>query len=41
VRLAGTNVDAGREILRTSGLTIIPAENLADAADKIVGAVAH
>jgi succinyl-CoA synthetase beta subunit len=40
VRLAGTNVDAGREILRTSGLTIIPAENLADAADKIVSAVA-
>jgi succinyl-CoA synthetase beta subunit len=40
VRLAGTNVDAGREILRTSGLTIIPADNLADAADKIVGAVA-
>ena len=41
VRLAGTNVDAGREILRTSGLTIIPAENLADAADKIVSAVAQ
>jgi succinyl-CoA synthetase beta subunit len=40
VRLAGTNVDAGREILRTSGLTIIPADNLADAADKIVTAVA-
>ena len=40
VRLAGTNVDAGREILRTSGLAIIPAENLADAADKIVSAVA-
>ncbi|SAL66266.1 ADP-forming succinate--CoA ligase subunit beta [Caballeronia telluris] len=40
VRLAGTNVDAGRDILRTSGLTIIPAENLADAADKIVSAVA-
>jgi len=41
VRLAGTNVDAGREILRTSGLTIIAAENLADAADKIVSAVHH
>lgn len=40
VRLAGTNVDAGREILRSSGLAIIPAENLADAADKIVSAVA-
>lgn len=41
VRLAGTNVDAGREILRNSGLTIIPADNLADAADKIVSAVHH
>jgi succinyl-CoA synthetase beta subunit len=41
VRLAGTNVDAGREILRTSGLAIIPADNLADAADKIVRAVAQ
>jgi succinyl-CoA synthetase beta subunit len=41
VRLAGTNVDAGRDILRTSGLTIISAENLADAADKIVSAVHH
>jgi len=40
VRLAGTNVDAGREILSASGLTIIPADNLADAADKIVSAVA-
>ena len=36
-----TKGDAGREILRASGLAIIPAENLADAADKIVSAVAQ
>src|SRR5579872_827955 len=41
VRLEGTNVELGRKILSQSGLPIIPAENLADAADKIVGAVAH
>jgi malate-CoA ligase subunit beta len=38
VRLAGTNVDAGREILRASGLPIITADTLADAADKAVAA---
>ena len=39
VRLEGTNVEAGKEILSTSGLAIIPADNLADAASKIVAAV--
>jgi len=38
VRLAGTNVEKGKEILAKSGLNIIPADNLADAADKIVKA---
>ncbi|MBF0093822.1 MAG: ADP-forming succinate--CoA ligase subunit beta [Alphaproteobacteria bacterium] len=39
VRLAGTNVDLGKKILTESGLPIIPADNLADAAEKIVKAV--
>jgi succinyl-CoA synthetase beta subunit len=39
VRLEGTNVDQGREILANSGLQIIPATTLADAAEKIVKAV--
>jgi len=39
VRLQGTNVELGREILSESGLTIIPAETMAEAAEKIVGAV--
>lgn len=38
VRLEGTNVDKGKEILAKSGLNIIPADNLADAASKIVDA---
>ena len=36
VRLAGTNVELGKEILKKSDLKIIPANNLADAAKKIV-----
>ncbi len=36
VRLEGTNVELGKQILRDSGLAIIPADNLADAAQKIV-----
>ena len=36
VRLAGTNVELGKEILKKSDLKIIPANNLADAATKIV-----
>ncbi|HEY8194283.1 MAG TPA: ADP-forming succinate--CoA ligase subunit beta [Hyphomicrobium sp.] len=35
VRLEGTNVDLGKKILRESGLKIIPADDLADAAKKI------
>ena len=36
VRLAGTNVDLGKEILKKSKLKIISANNLSDAAKKIV-----
>ena len=39
VRLAGTNVDEGKKILSDSGLKIIPADDLDDAAVKIVNAV--
>ena len=36
VRLEGTNVDLGKKILAESGLAIIAADNLADAAQKVV-----
>ncbi|HZP98575.1 MAG TPA: ADP-forming succinate--CoA ligase subunit beta [Reyranella sp.] len=39
VRLEGTNVDLGKKILKESGLKIISADHLADAAQKIVQAV--
>ena len=39
VRLEGTNVELGKEILANSGLAITPANDLADAAEKIVSAV--
>ncbi len=39
VRLEGTNVDLGKEIIRNSGLNVIAADNLSDAAQKIVKAV--
>ncbi len=39
VRLEGTNVDLGKKIIKQSGLKIISADNLADAAEKIVKAV--
>jgi succinyl-CoA synthetase beta subunit len=39
VRLEGTNVDLGKKILRESGLNVIPADDLDDAAQKIVKAV--
>jgi succinyl-CoA synthetase beta subunit len=39
VRLEGTNVELGKKILKESGLKITSAENLADAAEKIVKAV--
>jgi succinyl-CoA synthetase beta subunit len=40
VRLEGTNVTAGKEILRQSGLAIIPADDLLDGAKKAVAAAA-
>jgi len=41
VRLEGTNVDKGRELLANSGLDIIAAEDLTDAAKKVVAAAAR
>jgi succinyl-CoA synthetase beta subunit len=41
VRLEGTNVDRGKEILANSGLPIISGEDLGDAAKKVVKAVAE
>ncbi len=38
VRLEGTNVELGKNILRESGLNITPGENMADAAEKVVKA---
>jgi succinyl-CoA synthetase beta subunit len=40
VRLEGTNVEKGKQLLNESGLTIIAADNLNDAAQKVVAAVA-
>ena len=40
VRMKGTNDEMGRQILKDSGLPIISADNMADAAQKIVAAVA-
>jgi succinyl-CoA synthetase beta subunit len=39
VRLEGTNVDLGKQILADSGLPIVSADDLADAAEKVVQAV--
>jgi succinyl-CoA synthetase beta subunit len=39
VRMQGTNVELGRKILADSGLPIISAETMAEAAERIVGAV--
>ena len=39
VRLEGTNVEEGKKIMAESGLSITPADNLADAATKIVVAI--
>ena len=39
VRLEGTNVEKGKEILANSGLAIVPADDLGDAAKKIVAEV--
>jgi succinyl-CoA synthetase beta subunit len=40
VRLAGTNAELGKKLLAESGLAIIPADTLADAAEKAVAAAA-
>jgi succinyl-CoA synthetase beta subunit len=40
VRLEGTNVEQGKSLLRESGLDLIAADDLADAARKVVAAVA-
>jgi|TARA_R110002072_G_scaffold3759_14_gene26870 succinyl-CoA synthetase beta subunit len=39
VRLEGTNVELGKKIMKESGLPIVSADNLADAAEKVVKAV--
>ena len=39
VRLEGTNVELGKEILKNSGVAVIPADDLGDAAQKIVAEV--
>jgi succinyl-CoA synthetase beta subunit len=38
VRLAGTNVEKGKQILAESGLKIIPADDMLDGAQKAVEA---
>jgi hypothetical protein len=37
--MKGTNEDLGKKILKDSGLPIISADNMADAAKKVVGAI--
>jgi len=37
--MKGTNEDLGKQILRDSGLPIISADNMAEAAEKVVAAV--
>ena len=39
VRLEGTNVAKGKDIINKSGLNVIAADNLSEAAKKIVSAV--
>ena len=39
VRLEGTNVEKGKQILAASGLAIVPADDLGDAAQKITDEV--
>jgi succinyl-CoA synthetase beta subunit len=41
VRLEGTNVEEGREILRRSGLAFLVADGMRDAAEKVVAAAAR
>ncbi len=39
VRLEGTNVEEGKRILRDSGLAVIPANDMKDAAEKVIAAL--
>jgi len=39
VRLEGTNVEEGRRVLATSGLSLTVGDGMADAAEKVVNAV--
>jgi succinyl-CoA synthetase beta subunit len=39
VRLEGTNVELGKEIIKDSGLNVVSADDLDDAAQKVVAAV--
>ena len=39
VRLEGTNVERGKELLKESGLELVPADDLGDAAKKVVAAL--
>jgi len=41
VRLEGTNVDAGKKLIEESGLAVIAADDLADAAQKVVAATTN
>jgi succinyl-CoA synthetase beta subunit len=41
VRLEGSNVEKGKQLLKESGLTLIAADDLADAAEKAVVAAAR
>lgn len=41
VRLEGTNVERGKEILKSSGMDIITADDLDDAASKAVKSIPH
>ena len=41
VRMKGTNEELGRKILKDSGLPIISADNMADAAKKVVASIAR
>ena len=40
VRMKGTNEDIGKQMLQASGLPIISADNMGNAAQKIVAAIA-
>ena len=39
VRLEGTNVEEGKKILRDSGLAVIPADAMKDAAEKVIASL--